>query len=149
MDVWLPQQESPSTPKGDNSDATRSPGSGRPETSSIAPVPSTTKPALPSNVTDVAGISLSRAGVVEASTNNKPDPVSGETRFNPSCSRNYLVLARLFKMHPGFDAAIEGILAGDDGGCVVLIHETRDEEWTRVVWTRLREALLPRGMLDS
>lgn len=61
------------------------------------------------------------------------------------CLRTYLVLGRLFKLHPDFDVAIAGILAGDPFGCVVLIHETRDEEWTRVVWSRLRETLLPQG----
>lgn len=62
------------------------------------------------------------------------------------CLRTYLVLGRLFKLHPDFDVAIAGILAGDPSGCVVLIHETRDEEWTRTVWSRLRETLLPQGI---
>lgn len=61
------------------------------------------------------------------------------------CLRSYLVLGRLFKLHPKFDLAIEGILAGDVDGCVILIHETRDEEWTRAVWSRLRDSLVPQG----
>ena len=62
-----------------------------------------------------------------------------------TCRQNYLVLGRLFKLHPDFDAAINMILAGDPGGCVVLIHETTDEELTRVVWDRLRGLLAPQG----
>lgn len=61
------------------------------------------------------------------------------------CLRTYLVLGRLFKLHPDFDAVITGVLAGDADGCVVLIHETRDEEWTRAVWSRLGELLVPLG----
>lgn len=64
----------------------------------------------------------------------------------PKCLRIYLVLGRLFKLHPDFDVAIAGILAGDPSGCVVLIHETQHEEWTRTVWNRLREVLLPQGI---
>lgn len=64
----------------------------------------------------------------------------------PKCLRTYLVLGRLFKLHPDFDVAIAGILSGDPSGCVVLIHETRDEEWTRTVWSRLRGMLLPQGL---
>ena len=102
------------------------------------------KPAPALDVADGPKTSHPRGGAVEASAG--PDPVSGEAWLNASCSKNYLVLARLFKLHPDFDAAVEGILAGDAGGCVVLIHETRDEEWTQVVWNRLRERLVPRGI---
>lgn len=84
--------------------------------------------------------------VVAVLAHSKPESTSGEAWTGPSCLQNYLVLGRLFKLHPDFDAAIEGILVRDTGGCVVLIHETTDEEWTRVVWTRLREVLAPRGM---
>lgn len=151
MDVWtdntvLPP-DSPPIRNGADGDATWSPAPGQPENLSATPEPHVAKPAPPSNATDVSGTSLSRAGAIEAST--RYDSVSGEARLSPSCSRNYLVLARLFKMHPDFDAAIAGVLAGDADGCVVLIHETRDEEWTRVVLARLRELLVPRGTIVS
>lgn len=70
------------------------------------------------------------------------------TPANPSallCRRSYLVFGRLFKLHYAFDTAIEGILAKDSEGCVVLIHEKRDEAWTRSVWKRLTGKLKPRG----
>jgi len=73
------------------------------------------------------------------------DPAGGGLPTGSPCLRNYLVLARLFKLHPDFDAAVEGILVADADGCVVLIHETTDEEWTRAVWSRLRGALVQRG----
>lgn len=135
---------SPST-RNDDSASTWSPAPDRPEILSTEPAAGSNKPASASNVTDLAGKALSRrAAAVEANT--RSDPVGGEVWSNPLCSRIYLVLGRLFKLHPDFDAAIEGILAGDTNGCVVLIHETRDEEWTRVVWTRLRDVLVPKGM---
>ncbi len=56
-----------------------------------------------------------------------------------SVRKYYLVLARMFKLHPDTHATVEGIR----GGCVVLIHETIDEELTRAVWSRLRGALVP------
>lgn len=62
-----------------------------------------------------------------------------------ACQHTYLVLGRLFKLHPDFDAGIEKILAGDPEGCVILIHETTDEEWTRAVWDRLTQLLVPQG----
>lgn len=64
----------------------------------------------------------------------------------PSCLRTYLVFGRLFKLHSDFDPAIEGILVGDSAGCVVLIHETRDEEWTRAVWRTLIGKLASKGV---
>lgn len=67
------------------------------------------------------------------------------SEWSARCRRTYLVLGRLFKLHPHFDAAIEGILAGDPRGCVLLIHETADEEWTRGVWRRLMAQLGPQG----
>lgn len=87
------------------------------------------------------------AATVDAATpaHSKAESITGEPWTGPRCLRNYLVLGRLFKLHPDFDAAIEGILVRDAGGCVVLIHETTDEEWTRVVWSRLRKLLFPRG----
>lgn len=136
MDLWteIPElpPEFPSTRDGGDSDGAWSPAPGQPENLSIALAPCTTKPVPPSNVTDGSEVYLCRAGAVEASA--RPDAVGIDARLNPLCSRNYLVLARLFKLHPGFDAAIEGILSGDAGECVVLTHETRDEVWTRVVW---------------
>lgn len=151
MDVWTdnpgPPPESPPTRAGDG-DATCSPASDQPENLSVAPAPGATKPGPPSNVTEVSRISLSRAGAVEASTRPRSS-VSGEGWRSPSCVRHYLVLARLFKIHPDFEAAIAGVLAGDADGCVVLIHETRDEEWTRVVWARLRGVLVPQGTSGS
>lgn len=116
MDAWrenpgLPP-ELPST-RDEVSDATRSPPPGGPKNLSLAPAPRTTKPASSSDAEDVSGISLPRTAAVEA--NAGPERVSVEARFRPSCTRNHLVLARLFKMHPDFDAAIEGILAGDTG----------------------------------
>ena len=64
----------------------------------------------------------------------------------PKCLRTYLVFGRLFKLHPDFDVAIAGILSGDPSGCVVLIHETQNEDLTRAVWNRLRGMLLPQGL---
>lgn len=61
------------------------------------------------------------------------------------CRQTYLVFGRLFKLHYAFDTAVEGILAKDSEGCVVLIHETRDEAWTRAVWERLTRKLSPTG----
>ncbi|CBJ29260.1 putative methyltransferase [Ectocarpus siliculosus] len=86
---------------------------------------------------------------VAARTHNEHDVTIGEQDAGPSCRHKYLVMGRLFKLHPDFDAAIEGILEGDKDGCVILIHETKDEEWTRVVWSRLRDVLAPRGRTPS
>lgn len=68
-----------------------------------------------------------------------------DSQGSTGCLRTYVVLGRLFKLHPEFDAAIKGILARDREGCVLLMHETTDEEWTRCVWSRLRGILLPLG----
>ncbi|CAM9390627.1 unnamed protein product, partial [Scytosiphon promiscuus] len=75
-----------------------------------------------------------------------PILVNDEPGVRRPCSRNYLVMGRLFKLHPGFDGAVEGILAGDPAGCVVLIHETKDEQLTRAVWSRLKDVLVPGGL---
>lgn len=110
------------------------------------PAPRTTEPPFSSDVTDTAGTTLLDDVAAEAS--DDPESIAGRPWTGPSCVRNYLVMGRLFKVHPDFDTAVEGILAGDAGGCVVLIHETTDEEWTRVVWSRLRGVLVPRGGHD-
>lgn len=118
----------------------------------ISNVANTFKLTLPhaNLATSAAAISHTTAAAADVgvSAHSEAESISGEPWTGPSCLRNYLVLGRLFKLHPDFDAAIEGILVRDAGGCVVLIHETRDEEWTRVVWSRLRESLFPRGMYD-
>lgn len=82
---------------------------------------------------------------VAARTHDEHDVTVGEPEAGPLCRHKYLVMGRLFKLHADFDAAIEGVLEGDKDGCVILIHETKDEEWTRVVWSRLRDVLAPRG----
>lgn len=88
----------------------------------------------------------STAAVLAHATDHRESRlIGGEAEASASCRQNYLVMGRLFKLHPNFDSAIEGILAGDASGCVILIHETRDEEWTRDVWKRLRKVLVPRG----
>uniref|UniRef100_A0A7S2CRM6 O-GlcNAc transferase C-terminal domain-containing protein n=1 Tax=Octactis speculum TaxID=3111310 RepID=A0A7S2CRM6_9STRA len=51
----------------------------------------------------------------------------------------FLVLGRLFKLHPDFDEIILGILYADRLSCVVLIQE-RHELWTARVWERLQSA---------
>lgn len=82
---------------------------------------------------------------ITAAAHGAPPLMNDDPGAQLPCRRNYLVMGRLFKLHPDFDGAIEGILAGDTGGCVVLIHETKDEEWTRAVWSRLKEVLVPQG----
>lgn len=62
-----------------------------------------------------------------------------------SCHRTYVVFGRLFKLHHDFDLTIEGIIAGDLNGCVILIHEKQDEAWTRAVWARLIRKLRSKG----
>lgn len=103
----------------------------------------------------VAKVIKAAAAVAAAKNDNTTfDVMHGEEPRSggsdaPNCLRTYLVLGRLFKLHPDFDVAIAGILAGDPSGCVVLIHETRDEEWTRTVWDRLRQVLLPQGRYEG
>ncbi|CAM9713019.1 unnamed protein product, partial [Hapterophycus canaliculatus] len=107
----------------------------------------------PANVADAFMKAPPHVDLAEAVTVGQATAHGGPRRANDElggwspCRRNYLVMGRLFKLHPDFDDAIEGILAGDADGCVVLIHETKDEEWTRAVWTRLKKALVPRGLV--
>ncbi|CAM9214198.1 unnamed protein product, partial [Discosporangium mesarthrocarpum] len=72
-------------------------------------------------------------------------PAGQESTFLPPGTHLYLVLGRLFKLHPEFDEAVAGILEEDPDGCVVLIHEKQEEEWTRAIWRRLMTKLTPLG----
>lgn len=125
-------------------------------------IPSTIKSSSNADMADILQISLPYADLaaaeagpttsaaaattgVAARKHDEHDVTIGEQEAGPSCRHKYLVMGRLFKLHPDFDVAIEGILEGDKDGCVILIHETKDEEWTRVVWSRLRDVLAPRG----
>lgn len=68
----------------------------------------------------------------------------GVTASEPTltgCIHEYLILGRLFKLHPDFDTAVREILERDPAGCIVLIHETLNEDWTRAVWKRLTDKL--------
>ncbi|CAM9920099.1 unnamed protein product, partial [Choristocarpus tenellus] len=58
----------------------------------------------------------------------------------------YLVLGRLFKLHPDFDNAVMSILEEDINGRVVVIHEKQEGEWTRAIWERLQKKLTPKGL---
>jgi hypothetical protein len=48
----------------------------------------------------------------------------------------YLVLGRLFKLHPDFDGALLEVLHRDQQSVIALIQE-RQELWTQAVWRRL------------
>lgn len=100
-----------------------------------------TSPVLPDGIT--AGVALAQNTPRENVSGGEVDEhgLEGST----ACQHTYLVLGRLFKLHPDFDAGIEKILSGDPKGCVILIHETTDEEWTRAVWDRLTHLLVPQG----
>jgi hypothetical protein len=67
-------------------------------------------------------------------------PAAGaEGQQGDGAAHVYLVLGRLFKLHPAFDDALLGILARDDRAVVALIQE-RQEPWTQAVWARLQAA---------
>ncbi|CAM9670942.1 unnamed protein product [Ectocarpus sp. 6 AP-2014] len=163
-DLGLPS-ESPSRRDNNRDKGPQSPlsftnGDGESLSTSI---PSTIKSSSNADMADILQISVPYADLaaaeagpttpataattgVAARTHDEHDVTIGEQEAGPSCRHKYLVMGRLFKLHPDFDAAIEGILEGDKDGCVILIHETKDEEWTRVVWSRLRDVLAPRGL---
>jgi hypothetical protein len=54
-------------------------------------------------------------------------------------TRLFLVLGRLFKLHPAFDDMILGVLAAHPRAVVALIQE-RQEPWTTETWKRLSRA---------
>lgn len=112
-----------------NPEVTASPGNGR------------TSPVSPDSIT--AGVALAPKTHRENVSGGDVDEHGLEGSM--ACQHTYLVLGRLFKLHPDFDAGIEKILSGDPEGCVILIHETTDEEWTRAVWDRLTQLLVPQG----
>ncbi|CAN0554262.1 unnamed protein product, partial [Ectocarpus sp. 12 AP-2014] len=169
MAAWVPDLGLPSGPPGrrdiNRDEGPQSPlfftnGGGESLSTSIS---SAMKSSSSADMADILQISLPYADLaaaeagpttpaaaattgVAARTHDEHDVTVGEQEAGPSCRQKYLVMGRLFKLHPDFDVAIEGILEGDEDGCVILIHETKDEEWTRVVWSRLRDVLAPRGL---
>lgn len=68
-----------------------------------------------------------------------------------SCARStriFLVLGRLFKLHPDFDVIILRLLAAAPHAVVALITE-RQEIWTSDVWARLSAAAQTTGTLEA
>ena len=82
-----------------------------------------------------------------------PGLVKGTPRHHGGCDTGadthiFIVLGRLFKLHPNFDDALLTLLHTDPRAIVALIQE-RHEAWTSAVWARIVAAANEREAAEA
>ncbi|CAM9829476.1 unnamed protein product, partial [Heterosigma akashiwo] len=78
-----------------------------------------------------------------------PPPPGAAPVLPPPDAELYLVLGRLFKLHPDFDLAIIEILKGHANAHVVLIAEKHNNQITSLLWQRIKVGISSKWRIST